>query len=54
LGIESGPILLKAQYSLGLVNMMPELEGDSEFRDDNRMTLNGISLSVAFMFGDDD
>lgn len=54
LGIESGPILLKAQYSLGLVNMLPELEGDSEFRDDNRMTLNGISLSVAFMFGDDE
>ncbi len=53
-GFQAGPLMLRAQYSLGLVNMIPELRHNSDYRADNKMTMNTISFSVGLLIGDED
>lgn len=55
LGYEVGPILVKAQYSLGLGNITPGYESsDPEFtfdRKDYKVSNRVISLSATYFFG---
>lgn len=53
-GFQAGPLMLRAQYSMGFVNMVPELKDNSSFREDNRMTMSTISFSVGILIGDED
>ena len=51
LGYTAGPVLLSANYSLGLGNTIPGYDGGGEdFSDDNKMTNKGFSVSATYFF----
>lgn len=53
LGYMIGPILIQGGYSLGLGNITPKYEGDSDTdRSDYKQTNRVITLSASYFFGD--
>lgn len=48
LGYQTGPVLINAGYSLGLVNMLPQVKGEDS---DNKISNRVLSLSVSYLFG---
>jgi len=50
-GYQTGPILINAGYSLGLGNIAPKYEGDSD-RSDWKTSNRVLSLSVSYFFGE--
>ena len=50
-GYRVGKFLISAGYSLSLGNILPAYEGDTESRNDNRISPNTITLSLSYFFG---
>ncbi len=52
-GYKVGPILVQGAYSLGMGNLTPKYEGDSDSdRADYKMSNRVITLSVSYFFGE--
>ena len=53
LGYKVGPILIQGGYSLGLGNVTPKYERDTDTdRSDNKVSNRVITLSVSYFFGE--
>ncbi len=50
-GYRIGQILITAGYSYSMSNIIPAYEGETEMRDNNRISPNTISLSATYFFG---
>lgn len=50
-GYRIGQILITAGYSFSLGNIVPAYEGDTEMRENNRISPTTISLSATYFFG---
>lgn len=51
-GYMAGPVLLSANYSLGMGNLTPDFDGDDDdSADDNKIKNRVIGVSVTYFFG---
>jgi len=50
-GYRFGQILISAGYSYSMSNIVPAYEGDTDMRDNNRISPTTISLSATYFFG---